>query len=389
MTTTSKVAAIAGGAAVIGVLVFLSSSKAKQSEADPPATGANTASGASAPSDPFSSSPLRPQLDSPGAGADSDTPPGSAARPSLPKKPEAAVSSFAGFTEPLPEGDATATWLGIQNDLRQCMFTALKADGANVDQPPPKGYHYKFEVTLAKRDTNASYERAILTSSQPAASAALARGLIGCVAKHFAKAVFPADLAGTRELMFVVTKQVPTPQPDPAFYASLELEKGPSRGPDDAPITLVVFSDFHCVFCGKVLGTLDELLTEYKGKIRVVSKTMPVKQGSFELAKATIAAGNQGKYWEMHNVLFANMDQQMPKRDQLVAYAKQLGLDVPRFERDFDTEATARAVQDQIDKAKALGVRGTPTVFVAGHRITGARPIQTYRDIIDAKLAAK
>jgi len=178
------------------------------------------------------------------------------------------------------------------------------------------------------------------------------------------------------------------PPVDPALFRSLRLDKGPARGTPKAPITLIVFTDFHCRFCGNVLGTIDQLLLEYKGKVRVVSKMFPVKAGSLELAKAVTAADEQGKFFEMTNLLYANQDKAMPDKKQLVAYAKQLGLDVAKFARAYDSDAVKRNVEEQIQAGKKIGVRGTPTVFVNGKRIMGAQPIANFRRVIDEKLKA-
>ncbi len=182
------------------------------------------------------------------------------------------------------------------------------------------------------------------------------------------------------------------PKPPPAtsvnanLFNSLAVDKGPSRGDANAPITLVVFTDFHCRFCGNVLGTIDQLMEEYKGKVRVVSKMFPVKQGSIELAKAVTAADKQGKFWEMTNLLYANQDKPMPDKKQLVTYAKQLGMDTAAFAKAYDSDAVNKDVADQIAAGKKLGVRGTPTVFVNGKKIMGAQPIANFRKLIDETL---
>lgn len=173
---------------------------------------------------------------------------------------------------------------------------------------------------------------------------------------------------------------------EPALMRKLGLYQGPSRGTANAPITIVVFTDFHCRFCGTVLGTLDQLLDEYKGKVRVVSKMFPVKPGSKELAKAAVAAGKQGKFWEMTDLLYANQDKAMPDKAQLTAYARQLGLDTTAFASALASPAVEAEVMQQIAAGTKLGVRGTPTVFVNGKKVMGAQPIANFRKAIDAKL---
>jgi|GEM_PF-6414179 len=96
---------------------------------------------------------------------------------------------------------------------------------------------------------------------------------------------------------------------------------------------------FLQAYCGRVLGTIDQLLDEYKGKLRVVSKMFPVKPGSKLLARAATAAGRQGRFWQMTDLLYTNQDKPMPDKAQLIAYAKQLGLDTAAFACAYDSPA--------------------------------------------------
>ena len=174
-------------------------------------------------------------------------------------------------------------------------------------------------------------------------------------------------------------------QPDPDLYHSLDVESGPWRGPDDAPVTLVAFVDFACRYCGTALGTIDQLLDEYPGQLRLVVKNFPVREQSRLLAQAAWAAAVQGKYWPMHDLLFARQDEDLPL-DRLVTLAGTLGLDTVRFRQDLESQTHENLVTAEIDEGKAMGVRGTPAFLINGHRLTGARPIEQFRQVIDAAL---
>jgi protein-disulfide isomerase len=166
----------------------------------------------------------------------------------------------------------------------------------------------------------------------------------------------------------------------------LNLARAPSRGPTDAPITIVEFSDFQCPFCGRATGTVDAVWKAYGGKVRWVFKHFPLDfHPDAPLAhRAALAAGEQGRFWEMHDLIFTN--QQAMKREDLLRHAATLALDLPRFERDLDLARFEAAVQSDLAEGTRLGISGTPTFFINGQRLVGAQPLQAFRNIIDAEL---
>jgi protein-disulfide isomerase len=147
-----------------------------------------------------------------------------------------------------------------------------------------------------------------------------------------------------------------------------------ARGPSNASITIVEFADYQCPFCARAEATIHAVEQAHPHDVRVVFKNQPLPFHDHAriMAKAALAAEAQGHFWEMHDRLFdmtGTVDQAA-----LDAVAKQLGLDVARFDRDMADPATeARIDADQAD-AKTLGVKGTPTFFVDGHRVVGAQP---------------
>lgn len=176
--------------------------------------------------------------------------------------------------------------------------------------------------------------------------------------------------------------------PAPVTAGTLDLSGAPIRGAADAPVTIVEFSDFQCGFCFRVNPTLLQLLDRYQGKVRVVFKHSPIEgHTAAPLAhRAAFAAQQQGKFWEMHDRIFAN--QREMERDALLAHASALGLDLARFTADLDSpRAQAVLDRDQAEAAK-VGVDGTPTFFVNGTPLIGAQPIEVFAAAIDKALAA-
>jgi protein-disulfide isomerase len=153
---------------------------------------------------------------------------------------------------------------------------------------------------------------------------------------------------------------------DPAGAQTIPIDGSPTRGPDDAAVTVVEFADFECPFCQRVAPELDKIWEARKDKVKFVYKFMPIAMHPHgeSSARAAAAAQLQGKFWEMHHALFAN-GQHLEQAD-VDGYAKALGLDVDRLHADM----TSPAVNDRLaaDKklADVLGVKGTPTLYVDG-----------------------
>lgn len=173
---------------------------------------------------------------------------------------------------------------------------------------------------------------------------------------------------------------------DKETLAKLGLDRGPSRGPDNAPVTIIVFQDLMCQFCGKVLGTLDEIWSEYPNKLRLVVKQFPVHEKARLAAEASLAADEQGKFWELHDLMMANQDDL--SRDAILGYAEQAGLDTARLARALDQHTYAPVVDKELQAGKDIGVYATPTFLINGREVRGARSADAFRAAIDEALAA-
>ena len=176
------------------------------------------------------------------------------------------------------------------------------------------------------------------------------------------------------------------PPPDSTVFR-LPVEDSPARGPADALVTLVEFSDYQCPFCRQAHVTVTQVEKKYAGKVRVVMKQFPLVSmhpQAMAAAKAAIAAGMQGRYWEMHDRLFGS-SQFDP--DTLERYAKEIGLDVDRWKRDQADPKLAAIVQRDMDLATNVNVSGTPAFFVNGRRLPGgAAPLDAFSSLIDEEL---
>ncbi len=172
----------------------------------------------------------------------------------------------------------------------------------------------------------------------------------------------------------------------------LEIPKhAPIWGKKDAPITMVIIDDFECPFCARHYKTTEALKKEYEDTLRIVYIQNPL--GFHKKAKpasyASIAAQNQGKFWEMYSKLFSDQ-KGWRKAADLNAYfenaAKELGLDITKFKKDMASAETKKIVEDDIKLAMNMGSRGTPGNFVNGRFIGGAYPKETFDQVFKEEL---
>ncbi len=164
---------------------------------------------------------------------------------------------------------------------------------------------------------------------------------------------------------------------------------GPSKGPASAPVTIVEFSDFECPYCVRAQESLKEVLAAYPGKIRLVYRDypLPMHAKAPKAAEAAHCAGDQGKYWEMHDQLFAN-HQKLDVPD-LKDHARAVGLDAAKFDECLDSGAKAKEVEKHQKAGEDAGVTGTPAFFINGRPLHGAQPADAFRRIIDEELKGK
>jgi Na+/H+ antiporter NhaA len=168
-----------------------------------------------------------------------------------------------------------------------------------------------------------------------------------------------------------------TEEPIVDLYIDVDPERDHVRGPVDAPVTLVEYGDFECPYCGMAEPIVRELLRDF-GDVSYIWRHLPlsdVHPRAQLAAEAAEAAGAQGAFWEMHDVLLDHQDRLGP--NDLAGYAERLGLDVERFTADLQFHAGAARVAEDVDSADLSGVSGTPTFFINGRRHYGAYDIAT------------
>ena len=177
--------------------------------------------------------------------------------------------------------------------------------------------------------------------------------------------------------------------PDPGQVHTVSTAGAPARGPEHAPVTIVEFSDFQCPFCAKVVPTLKQIEEKYGERVRIVWKHLPldIHRDAVGAALAAEAAGQQGKFWEYHDKLFANQDRL--SADDLTQYAKDLRLDLTRFESNLRGATEKQRIDADVADAKTLGIEGTPGIFINGRYLAGAQPFEVFEKVIDEELTKR
>jgi protein-disulfide isomerase len=207
-----------------------------------------------------------------------------------------------------------------------------------------------------------------------------------------------ASLVGEMQALAEQVAAAPSPQqapnrptgparPDPSRRYEVEIGEAPIKGPKSAEIEIVEWSDFECPFCSRALPTLAQIEKEYGDKVQIAFKHMPLSMHARARPAhaAAEAARLQGKFWEMHDLIFSN--QRALSEEKYAEYATQLGLDVEKFKKDSASpEVEARIAADYAQATK-LGVTGTPAFFVNGRFLSGAQPFPTFKALIDDELA--
>ena len=178
-------------------------------------------------------------------------------------------------------------------------------------------------------------------------------------------------------------------RPDPSKHYKINTAGSPGKGgPESAKVTVVEFSDFQCPFCSRVTPTLNQIEEAYGKDVRIVFKHLPLRMHTKAPAAhaAAEAAHRQGKSWQMHDKIFA--DQREMSEAKYVEYATELGPDVEKFKKDSASAAVKKKVDSDAKEAASLGVTGTPGFFINGLFLSGARPFESFKTIIDKELKA-
>lgn len=169
--------------------------------------------------------------------------------------------------------------------------------------------------------------------------------------------------------------------------AEVDLANSPVRGRRDAPVMIVEFADYECPYCQRMYPELKKLLGEFGDKVALVFKDSPLPNHSRapKAAEAARCAGEQGKFWEFHELLFEGG--RKLELAQLKQNARELKLDAAPFDQCLDSGSQAALVQKDAAQAQRLGLTGTPSFFVNGHFLSGAVKYSTLREIVEQQVA--
>jgi protein-disulfide isomerase len=176
------------------------------------------------------------------------------------------------------------------------------------------------------------------------------------------------------------------PPPAEKVATDIKVAGAPTKGPKNAPVTLVVFSDFQCPYCSRAVPTLKEIEKQYAGKVKMIFKhqPLPMHSNAKAAAMASMAANEQGRFWEMHDKLFANQQSLDPA--SLERFASELGLDMGKFKVAMDSNKFEAYISADSSEGTRVGANGTPTFFVNGRQIVGAQPFDSFKRVIDEEL---
>jgi protein-disulfide isomerase len=164
------------------------------------------------------------------------------------------------------------------------------------------------------------------------------------------------------------SSEVAIPLPTPVTAADW------SRGPVNAPVTLVEYGDFQCPACQAYYPVVEQVFNESSSSVRMVFREFPLPQhaDAIPAAKAAEAAGNQGKFWDMYNLLYSNhgdWDSLSDPTSVFVGYAQKIGLNMAQFTADINSSAVADKITDSVNTGTKAGIDATPTFFINGYRI--------------------
>src|SRR5262249_3153328 len=203
------------------------------------------------------------------------------------------------------------------------------------------------------------------------------------------KGTKPADLYASLTKDGLTKAAAPPAQPgepDPKTVYKAEVGNSPARGPKNAKVTIVLWSDFQCPFCGRVEPTFKQVLDTYAKDVRIVWKNQPLPfhQNAMPAAEAAMAANEQGKFWEFHDKLFSN--QGGLGTDAYDKYAQELGLDMKKFHASIESHKNKAQIDEESKAGTKIGANGTPTFFVNGHVMVGAQPFDAFKAKIDEEI---
>jgi len=168
---------------------------------------------------------------------------------------------------------------------------------------------------------------------------------------------------------------------------AVPADEGPSRGSAGAPVEIVLFSDFQCPFCARLVPTLSQIEQRYGDRVRIVFRQFPltaIHPLAYGAAEAALCANEQGKFWQLHDALFANQKALAPAA--ILETAGSVGIDSVKLAACVSSGRTKDQVDKDLAAGRALGLSGTPVAFVNGRKLSGAQAFEAFAAVIDDEL---
>jgi protein-disulfide isomerase len=209
------------------------------------------------------------------------------------------------------------------------------------------------------------------------------RALAAAVAREFKEGKNEDQVyASLRELQ----KQGPVKPRILEDPVAIPIKGAPSRGPEAAKVTIVAFSDFQCPYCALAAPKAVALADQYPKDVKLVFKQFPLDfhSNAYHAAEAALAANAQGKFWPLHDKMFANYRQL--SKDNILRWAGEVGIDVKTFKADLDSGKYRSMIDREVNEGSGAGVMGTPTFFINGKRYNGPFELEMLKPIIDGEL---
>lgn len=236
---------------------------------------------------------------------------------------------------------------------------------------------------LREQDCNCGCNLKIAECRVKDPSCSYSRALANSVAREF-KAGKNADqvYAVLQELQ----KQGPVKPRVLEDAVALSVKDNPSRGPESAKITIVEFSDFQCPYCAMSGPRAVAIAAQYPKDVKLVFKQFPLDfhSNAYAAAEASLAAHAQGKFWPLHDKMFANYRQLT--RENILRWAEESGLDMKAFKAAIDSGKYRAVIDREVKEGASAGVMGTPTFFINGKRYNGPFELEALKPILDAEL---
>jgi predicted DsbA family dithiol-disulfide isomerase len=267
----------------------------------------------------------------------------------------------------------------VESVVQDRLLTEAAAEqGVSLEEIVAAETEGKIEVTDAEIEDWYRRNSSRLQGRQLAEVAPQIRQYLEDIERQQLVTALVAELGSEREIKYFV---------EPA-RAEFDYEDAPSFGPEDAPVTLIEFSDFECPFCSRFFPTLNKIKEEYGDRVRIVYLQFPltnIHPNAFKAAEASLCAHEQGRFWEMHDLLF--QEQQTLAVPELKEKAERLGLDTEEFASCLDSGRQADRIRRDLTQGQAAGINGTPALFVNGVSVPGgAVPYEVVAAAIDREL---